>query len=70
MRCGLCSFFNYKTANRTTPCSAIRCTITCGAVMPFCGRFLYNFCGLCGLYNLVNTPTNLHIHTASNFTTR
>ena len=28
----------------------VRCTITCGAVMPFCRRF---WCSLCGL---VNTP--------------
>ena len=32
MRCGLCGFFNYKTANCTTPCSAVRCTITCDTV--------------------------------------
>ena len=38
-------------------CGAIRCTITCGVVMPFCGRFWCGFCGLYSLCGLVNTPT-------------
>ena len=31
-------------------CGAVQCTITCGAVMLFCGQFWFGLCGL------VNTP--------------
>ena len=73
MRCGLCGFLIIKpqtALHHAMWCDAMHCYLQYGAVMPFCGRFLYNFYGLCGLYDLVNTPTNLHIHIASNFTTR
>ena len=38
MQCGLCGFHIIKL--QTALHNAMRCTITYGAVMPFCGRFL------------------------------
>ena len=46
-------FSYYKIANRTTPCSAMYCYMWFGAIIPFCGRFWYDFYNL---YSLVNTP--------------
>ena len=50
MRCGLCGFLIIKP--QTALHHAVRCNITCGAVIPLCGRFS------CGL---VDTPKYLCI---------
>ena len=39
-------------------CSAVQDYLWCGAIMPFCRQFWYSFCGLYGLYGLVNTPNH------------
>ena len=49
-------FSYYKTANRTIPCGAVRCTVTCGAVQ-LC-HFASGFCGL------LNTPKFNHLSLA------
>ena len=51
-------FSYYKTANYTTPCSAVHYYLRCDAVMSFCGQFLCGFCDLCDLCGLVNTPSS------------
>ena len=55
-------FSYYKTVNHTAPCGVVRCGavhyyLQCSAVMPFCGWFWYDFCGLCCLCGVMNTPT-------------
>ena len=40
MRCGLCGFLIIKpqtALHHAVWCGAVRCTITCSAVIPFCG---------------------------------
>ena len=33
-------FSYYKTANHTTPCNAVYCSLRYGRIMLFCGRFV------------------------------
>ena len=56
MRCGLCGFLIIKpqtALHHAVWCGAVYYYLQCGAVMPFCGLF---WCDFCGLYGLVNTP--------------
>ena len=42
VRCGLCGFLIIKpqtALHHAVWCGVVRCTITCGAVIPFCGWF-------------------------------
>ena len=60
MRCGLCGFLIIKlqtALHHAVWCGVVQDYLQCGAVMPFCGRFWYGFCSLCGLCGLVNTPS-------------
>ena len=56
VQCGLCGFLIIKSQtalHHAVRCGALLLAVRCGAVIPFCGQF---WCGLCGLYDLVNTP--------------
>ena len=66
MRCVLCIFLILKSQTalyHTVWCGAVYYYLQCSAIMPFCGRFWYDFCDLRDLCNLVNTHTHTHTHT-------
>ena len=41
----------YKIANHTVPCGAVHCYLRYDTIIPFCGRFWYDFCSLVNIAN-------------------